>query len=523
MSSYGTDRRPLNPSDPNARKPAGGTPGRGNLHSEIDQMLSALPEVPDDLPDSATDETVADDATPADLNSTFSQMLTSLPDGPEPDADFDLRSDVPTESPAVPDPRAGAGRRSGSPGYAVNSAPVGFGSVQNAPSQSRPVQNNPPRPPAPRTMTERPITERPAAERPAAARPAPSRPEQPRPEQPRPGARSTPRYPTDPVDEPQAPPRSRSRGRSDDAPTKRFGRSEDEIADFLSSDEEITPPATSGGAGRSGGSRAPVARSFGGRGASESTSSEGAPLAQRILDELEKYSISSVAQLRIAVHDGAVTIMGTVPTDYEKKLIVHFAKQVPGVSDVVDMMQIVGGAGLSSGPEIPGAAPALPAAPRKKPRRPRGPGLQLSFPFQAKHVGIAVGILAMVYAGYTFATRDGTKLSLNTLSTKVLLDGVPAEGATVTLHPLDESVPVSPKGTVKPDGSVQFWTYLPGDGVPEGDYKLTVVWKKLEEINGDLIAGPNLMPDELSRPESSTVEVSVQSGKNEMAPLNLTK
>src|SRR5262249_14601091 len=49
---------------------------------------------------------------------------------------------------------------------------------------------------------------------------------------------------------------------------------------------------------------------------------EGA-LGKQVLDELEKYSISSVSQLRIAVHGGTVTIMGDVPSDYEKKLVVH--------------------------------------------------------------------------------------------------------------------------------------------------------------------------------------------------------
>lgn len=506
MSSYGTDRRGLIPSGLNAGKSTSGdTPLAGsgdNLNSEIDQMLSALPEAPPNLEAAQLQETVADAAPPADLNSAFSQMLTSLPDGPEPDADFDLRPGFSATRQVAPQPtRPAPGRKASIHAVSVNSDPVGFGSVQTGAAAA---DSAPPRP--------------------APSRPAPARPSPPEPGSGSRSGSSIPRYPTDAIDRSAAPARSR-RELAVEPPANRFGKSEDEIADFLSSDEEVTPPEMThrppGSPGRRPGAHSPAARSSAAVGPdSHSNTADSGPLAQRILDELEKYSIAAVTQLRIAVHDGAVTIMGDVPGDYEKKLINHFSKKVQGVTEVVDMMRVVGGEGLTSGPEVPGAKLS---APKPKFRRPKGPGLQLSFPFQAKHVGIVAGLLMMIYAGYTFATRDGSKLSLNPVTGKVLFEGSPPEGATVVLHSLDEEVPVTPKGTVKADGTVQFSTYLPGDGVPAGNYKLTISWMQLVEVNGDLVAGPNQLPEFLSKPESTTFDVMVKSGKNDLPPIQITR
>lgn len=244
-------------------------------------------------------------------------------------------------------------------------------------------------------------------------------------------------------------------------------------------------------------------------------------LGQQVLDELEKYSISSVSQLRIAVHGGTVTILGDVPSDYEKKLVVHFARKVNGVNEVVDMMRIIGGQGLTSGPDVPGAK----RAPKKKPRpSSRSAGLSLSFPFRAKHVGIAAGLLISIWAGYSFATRDGADLSCHAVSGTVMFDGAPAEGATVVLHPEDRSLTIRPRGFVGKDGTFHVTTYLPEDGAPSGEYRVTVEWKKPVSLGGDEYApGPNLLPDALGRPESTRYSVKVGWGTNEIPAINIAK
>jgi hypothetical protein len=147
----------------------------------------------------------------------------------------------------------------------------------------------------------------------------------------------------------------------------------------------------------------------------------------------------------------------------------------------------------------------------------------LNFPFRAKHVGAAAALVLMIWAGYSYATRDPSKLSVYPVTGKVLLDGTAPEGAAVVLHPLDDSLTIRPRGVVGADGTFRLTTYLPSDGAPIGEYKLTVQWNKSVDVDGEPVPGPNLLPAELARPESTTFKVAVQSGKNELAPLEIRK
>jgi len=54
----------------------------------------------------------------------------------------------------------------------------------------------------------------------------------------------------------------------------------------------------------------------------------------------------------------------------------------------------------------------------------------------------------------------------------------PAAGATVILHPLGAADPAVPKptGTVNEAGEFVLTTYKEGDGAPEGEYAVTVIW-----------------------------------------------
>src|SRR5438309_11518461 len=61
---------------------------------------------------------------------------------------------------------------------------------------------------------------------------------------------------------------------------------------------------------------------------------------------------------------------------------------------------------------------------------------------------------------------------------KVLVNGRPAEKAMVVFHPLGTADPraLKPLGTVGADGTYRLTSYLTGDGAPEGEYAVTVVW-----------------------------------------------
>ena len=61
--------------------------------------------------------------------------------------------------------------------------------------------------------------------------------------------------------------------------------------------------------------------------------------------------------------DGVVVVAGEVPTAYERQLVSHFCRQIPGVVKFVDAMV------LRSAP-----APAAPKRPARASRGPRTPG-----------------------------------------------------------------------------------------------------------------------------------------------------
>ena len=103
-------------------------------------------------------------------------------------------------------------------------------------------------------------------------------------------------------------------------------------------------------------------------------------------------------------------------------------------------------------------------------------------------------------------------------------EGEPATGAFVVLHPVGHELPTKsrPTARVGQDGSFRLGTFSAGDGAPEGEYTLTVEWRKLVKKEGDTLPGPNVMPKQYGSPKTSDLHVKVAKGKNEWEPLQLS-
>jgi hypothetical protein len=108
---------------------------------------------------------------------------------------------------------------------------------------------------------------------------------------------------------------------------------------------------------------------------------------------------------------------------------------------------------------------------------------------------------------------------------RVTYAGQPAAGAFVVLHPKNqpESLAPTPTATVQPDGTFALTTYDAGDGVPEGDYVVTVQWRKTVKSGSDYVLGPNLLPAKYGRPETSDIVVHVAAGQSELPPIALKR
>jgi hypothetical protein len=241
---------------------------------------------------------------------------------------------------------------------------------------------------------------------------------------------------------------------------------------------------------------------------------DGRPLSQQIAEHLEKYNIASVSQLRIEVHGGIVIVVGEVPTSYEKQLISHFCRQMPGVATFVDGMVVR----ESKARDDDGRS--FPA--RRQPRH----QYEWRLPFRGWHAGVTVGVVVLAWAVMTLGrgNPEGDRLPVYPVVGRLLVDGQPAGGAVIVLHPQDPSIPadVRPTAQVLADGTFKVTTYEPGDGAPLSGYKLTVEWRRLiDKGQGELLPGPNVIPIVYGKPESTSIRATVKEGTNNLGPLEI--
>jgi hypothetical protein len=105
--------------------------------------------------------------------------------------------------------------------------------------------------------------------------------------------------------------------------------------------------------------------------------------------------------------------------------------------------------------------------------------------------------------------------------------GKPAHGAIVVLLPKEgtlKGLTAHPRGEVAADGSFTLTTFVAGDGVPAGEYTLTVRWPGARTRSGAVSsAGDDPFPDRLqgrfADPHTSPWTVIIQPGENQLPPI----
>jgi hypothetical protein len=100
---------------------------------------------------------------------------------------------------------------------------------------------------------------------------------------------------------------------------------------------------------------------------------------------------------------------------------------------------------------------------------------------------------------------------------KVLLDGSPLPGAYVTFHAIDAKDPKKAArvtdAIAEGDGTFIVTTYKVGDGLPEGEYKVTIVLREpFFEPSGKV--GANRLPARYATAAATELTAKVKSGKN---------
>ena len=138
---------------------------------------------------------------------------------------------------------------------------------------------------------------------------------------------------------------------------------------------------------------------------------------------------------------------------------------------------------------------------------------------------LAVALLAVATLALTGCGKSGPpeKLAVFPVEGKIELNGKPPAGATVILHPKNEALTPGARAEVQPDGTFKATTYTTGDGAAEGDYIVTVEWRKAVQKNGDYTFGPNLVPEQYSDRKTSQLEVHVAEQPNVLRPIKLKR
>ncbi len=135
------------------------------------------------------------------------------------------------------------------------------------------------------------------------------------------------------------------------------------------------------------------------------------------------------------------------------------------------------------------------------------------------------GLLMLAVATLTGCGKSGApaKLAVFPVEGKIELNGKAPAGATVILHPKNESLTPGARAQVQPDGTFKATTYTADDGAAEGDYIVTVEWRKAVQKNGDFTFGPNLVPEQYSNRQTSQIEVHVAAQSNVLPPIKLKR
>jgi len=221
-------------------------------------------------------------------------------------------------------------------------------------------------------------------------------------------------------------------------------------------------------------------------------------LARRVQLFLDQKRLINRTRLMIEAHSGVVTIRGEVSTFHQRQLIVSAARRVAGATRIVDELQV----------DLPKVA------------RPAARSTNQPLTNVASTLAI---IILVILAG---CGRSGPKrTATNPTKGSIRYQGQPIGGAFVALHPKAGASADVPTATavVQADGRFAVTTYDSGDGVPEGDYVVTIQWRKATKSGGEFVPGPNLLPAKYSRPETSDVVVHVASGTNDLPPIVLKR
>lgn len=127
-----------------------------------------------------------------------------------------------------------------------------------------------------------------------------------------------------------------------------------------------------------------------------------------------------------------------------------------------------------------------------------------------------VGVVAVILVAGLFGcgSKSG-EVRVVPVEVKVVHDGKPVAKAQVALHPETEPgpgvLPARPNGVTDDSGHFKPTSYRPGDGAPEGEYRVTVVLAPILSGAGtdDEVRGPDRFNGRYANPASTPLRVAI--------------
>lgn len=143
-------------------------------------------------------------------------------------------------------------------------------------------------------------------------------------------------------------------------------------------------------------------------------------------------------------------------------------------------------------------------------------------------------------AAFAAAGCDGDeveRVEVQPVTGRVLANGKPAAGAVLQFVPANSTDPnaIRPRAVAGDDGAFVFQTYDPGDGIPPGEYLVSVKWAgpkrkaaaapapEEQDPDGGAIMGPppDYFKGKYANPRTSGLRVKVNAGDAQLQPINL--
>jgi hypothetical protein len=138
---------------------------------------------------------------------------------------------------------------------------------------------------------------------------------------------------------------------------------------------------------------------------------------------------------------------------------------------------------------------------------------------------VGKGLLGLLLTAGLVGCSNNDRTPVYPVHGKVLYRGKPTANAMVTFHPIQDNRPdaVHPVGHVDAQGNFTLTSFASGDGAPEGEYRVTVVWYLASQARGkaDETVSRNYLPDKYGRAETSQLTAKVTKGTNDLQPFEL--